>query len=144
MLMLTLSLSVYIQYISTPGPHSSSHRCPTFCYGFRVERHVSWKRCATGFEIRFLLFGGCQPNQQQHVYKPRGIKETARTLINVTKILYMFIYFAIVLWSDTFINFSILLWLYIGKYYNIIAQQQWSAIMISPILTIKIIRSYRS
>ncbi len=55
----------------------------TFCYGFRVEQHVSWKRCATGFEIRFLLFGGCQkcqPNQQQHVYKPRGIKETARTM----------------------------------------------------------------
>jgi len=22
----------------------------------------------------------CQPNQQQHVYKPRGIKETARTM----------------------------------------------------------------
>ncbi len=45
-----------------PGPHSSSHRCPTFCYGFRVERHVSWKRCATGFEIHFLLFGGCVRN----------------------------------------------------------------------------------
>ncbi len=42
-----------------PGASSSSHRCSTFCYGFRVERHVSWKRCATGFEIRFLLFGGC-------------------------------------------------------------------------------------
>ncbi len=38
---------------------------------------------------------------------------------------------------------SKLLWLYNGKYYNIIAQQQWSAI-ISLILTIKIIRSYRS
>ncbi len=35
---------------------------PTFCSGFRVERHVSWKRCATGFEIRFLLFGGCVKN----------------------------------------------------------------------------------
>ncbi len=34
----------------------------TFCYGFRVERHVSWKRSATGFEIRFLLFGGCVKN----------------------------------------------------------------------------------
>ncbi len=34
-----------------PGAHSSSD--PTFCYGFRVERHVSWKRCGTVFEIRF-------------------------------------------------------------------------------------------
>ncbi len=41
------------------GARSNSHRCPTFCYGFRVEQHVSWKRCATGFQIRFLLFGGC-------------------------------------------------------------------------------------
>ncbi len=29
------------------GPRSSSHRCTTFCYGFRVEWHVYWKRCAT-------------------------------------------------------------------------------------------------
>ncbi len=29
------------------------------------------------------------------------------------------------MWSDTFIYFSMLLWLYNGKYYNIIAQQQW-------------------
>ncbi len=62
---------------------SGSH-FPTFCYGFRVERQVFWKRCATGFEISFLLFGGCvkkcQPNQQQRVYKPCSIKETARTM----------------------------------------------------------------
>uniref|UniRef100_A0A8C1IG92 Cysteine sulfinic acid decarboxylase n=1 Tax=Cyprinus carpio TaxID=7962 RepID=A0A8C1IG92_CYPCA len=47
------------------GARSSSHRCATFCYVFRVERHVSWKRCATvcnGFEMRFLLFGGCVRN----------------------------------------------------------------------------------
>ncbi len=48
--------------MTKPGASSSSHRCPTFCYGFRVEQHVSWKRCATGFEIRFLLFGGCVKN----------------------------------------------------------------------------------
>ncbi len=36
--------------------HVQSH---TFCYGFRVERHASWKRCAARFDIRFLLFGGC-------------------------------------------------------------------------------------
>ncbi len=35
---------------------SSSHRCPTFCYGFWVKQHVSWKRCVMGFEIRILLF----------------------------------------------------------------------------------------
>ncbi len=33
-----------------------------FCYGFRVELYISWKRCATGFVIRFLLFGGCVKN----------------------------------------------------------------------------------
>ncbi len=44
------------------GVRTSSHRCPTFCYGFQVEQYVSWKRCATGFEIRFLLFGGCVKN----------------------------------------------------------------------------------
>ncbi len=32
-----------------PGPRSAT---------VSVERHVSWKRCAMGFEIRFLLFGG--------------------------------------------------------------------------------------
>ncbi len=52
---------------------SSSQRCPTFCYGFWLERHVSWKWCATEsnrsreqpvsrVEIRFLLFGGCVKN----------------------------------------------------------------------------------
>ncbi len=44
------------------GVRSSSNWCATFCYGFRVERHVSWKRCTTGCEIRFLLFGGCVTN----------------------------------------------------------------------------------
>ncbi len=50
------------QTVLSSAARSSSQRCPTFCYGFRVERHVSWKRCATGFEIRFLLFGGCVKN----------------------------------------------------------------------------------
>ncbi len=62
---------------------SSSHRCQTFCYCFRVERYVSWKRCTTGFEIRFLLFGGCVKNVSpisSNVFKPHGIKETARTV----------------------------------------------------------------
>ncbi len=65
------------------GARSGSHRCTTFCYGFRVEQHASWKQCAMGFEIRFLLFGGCvknAPNQQQRVNKPCGIKETDRTM----------------------------------------------------------------
>ncbi len=44
------------------GLTTGAHSGPTFCYGFWVERHVSWKRCATGFEIRFLLFGGCVKN----------------------------------------------------------------------------------
>ncbi len=41
------------------------------------------QRCATGFEMFSLVWWvcqKCQPNQQQHVYKPRGIKETARTM----------------------------------------------------------------
>ncbi len=69
-----------------PGPRSSSHRCTTFCYGFRVERHVYWKQCATvcnGVWDTYLVWWvcqKCQPNQQQHVYKPRGITETARTM----------------------------------------------------------------
>ncbi len=54
--------SFQIVPLTFPGAHSSSHRCTTFCYGFQVERHVSWKRCATGFEIRFLLFGWCVKN----------------------------------------------------------------------------------
>ncbi len=53
---------------------------------FRVERHVSWKRCATGFEIRFVLFGGCVLNVipiSSSVYKPQAIKESTRTWIQV-------------------------------------------------------------
>ncbi len=42
------------------------------------------QRWATGFEIRFLLFGGCVRNVSpisSNIYiKPRGIKETARTM----------------------------------------------------------------
>ncbi len=70
-----------------PGASSSSHRCPTICYGFRGERHVSWKRFATVcnrvwdiFSLVWWLCQKCQPNQQQRVYKPCGIKETARTM----------------------------------------------------------------
>ncbi len=72
-----------------PGAHSSSDRCLTFCYGFRVERHVSWKRCATGFEGRFLLFGvsvkNVSPISSNMYIKPRGIKETAHTMSNNDK-----------------------------------------------------------
>ncbi len=32
------------------------------------------------FSLVWWLYQKCQPNQQQHVYKPRGIKETARTM----------------------------------------------------------------
>ncbi len=32
-----------------------------FCYSFRVEWHVCWKRCATDFEVRFLWCGGRYP-----------------------------------------------------------------------------------
>ncbi len=38
----------------TKGARSSSR--------FRVERYVSWKRYPMGFEICFLLFGGCVKN----------------------------------------------------------------------------------
>lgn len=35
--------------------------CTSLLQGFRVERPVSWKQCATGFEVCFLLFCGvCQ------------------------------------------------------------------------------------
>ncbi len=60
----------------TTGAPSGSHRCPTFSYSFWVKPHVSWKRCATGFEIRFLLFGGCVKNVSPisiNVYKPHSI-----------------------------------------------------------------------
>ncbi len=40
------------------GACSGSNWCLTLCYGFRVERHVSWKRCAAGFEIRFSCLVG--------------------------------------------------------------------------------------
>ncbi len=70
--------------ICRPGARSSSHRCPTFCFGFRVERHVSWKRCLTVcngvWDTFSLVWWVCQKCQQQHVYKPRGIKETARSM----------------------------------------------------------------
>ncbi len=38
---------------------SSSDQCPMFCYGFWVERRVSWKQCATWFQIRFLVWWVC-------------------------------------------------------------------------------------
>ncbi len=44
--------------LALSGACSASHRCAAFCYGFRVERHVSWKRCATGFEIVFSCLVG--------------------------------------------------------------------------------------
>ncbi len=69
------------------GARSASHRCQKFCYGFRVERHVSWKRCATVcnrvwdmFSLVWWVCQKCQPNQQQRVKKPRRFKETARTM----------------------------------------------------------------
>ncbi len=55
------------------------------------ERHVSWKRCATGFEISFSCLVGVSKISAQSAatYKPLGVKETARTMgprtpINVT------------------------------------------------------------
>ncbi len=72
----------YLFVIEIP---SGAHSGPTFCYGFRVERRVSWKRYATGFEIVFSCLVGVSEmsaNQQQHVYKPHGLKETAH---NVSK-----------------------------------------------------------
>ncbi len=50
---------------------------------FRVEQHISWKRCAMGFEINVLLFGGCVKNVSpisSNVHINHGIKETARTM----------------------------------------------------------------
>ncbi len=32
------------------------------------------------FSLVWWVYQKCQPNQQQHVYKPRGIKDTARTI----------------------------------------------------------------
>ncbi len=51
-------------YFGFGSPQQQSHiqARTTFYYGSRFERHVSWKRCAMGFEIRFLLFGGCVKN----------------------------------------------------------------------------------
>ncbi len=73
-----------------PGARSYSHRCPMFCYGFRVERHVSWKRCAMvcngvwdTFSLVWWVCQKCQPNQQQRVYEPRGIKDTAAQWVQV-------------------------------------------------------------
>ncbi len=72
-----VSLPGFLYCLKYSGASSSSH-------GFRVERNVSWKRCATGFGDTFSLVWWvcqkCQPNQQQRVYKPHGIKETARTM----------------------------------------------------------------
>ncbi len=83
-------LYAILEFLSKkPGAHSGSHRFPMFCYSFRVEWHVSWKQCATEFEKRFYTFIvslvwwvylKCQPNQQQRVYKPCSIKETAHTM----------------------------------------------------------------
>ncbi len=75
--------------------HVQAHTSgPTFCYGFQVERHVSWKRCAMvcnrvldTFSLVWWVCQKCQPNQQQNVYKPRGIKETARTM-DPSKVIY--------------------------------------------------------
>ncbi len=55
---------------------------PNVLLCFRVERHVSWKRvqrCAT-FSLVWWVCQKCQPNQQQHVYKPSSFKDTARTM----------------------------------------------------------------
>ncbi len=65
--------------------HTSAQR---FAMVSGVERHVSWQRCCKqGLRYVFSCLVGvcqkCQPNQQQHVYKPRGIKETARTWVQV-------------------------------------------------------------
>ena len=37
------------------------------CYGLQIERHVSFKCCAAGFETHFLLFGGCASGVTQSV-----------------------------------------------------------------------------
>ncbi len=55
---------IWFDFMCDLGPVFTwgTFRLTTFCYGLRVERHVSWNQCATGFEIRFLLFGGCVKN----------------------------------------------------------------------------------
>ncbi len=53
-----------------PEARSSSHRCPMFCYGLQVERHISWKRRVTvwnrvwdTFYLVWWVCQKCQPNQ---------------------------------------------------------------------------------
>ncbi len=50
---------------------------------FRVERHVSWKRCVTGFEICFLLFVGCVRNVSpisSNMYINHAVLKRQRTM----------------------------------------------------------------
>ncbi len=79
---LMTSLS-YAQYSNTWGTFKLTHTHTTFCYDFWVERHVSWKRCATGFETRFFLFGGCVKNSNpisSNMYKNMFLKYSAKLL----------------------------------------------------------------
>ncbi len=66
-----------------PGARSGSHR-PNI-----LLRFLGWTTCfletvCNGvwdtFSLVWWVCQKCQPNQQQHVYKPHGIKETARTM----------------------------------------------------------------
>ncbi len=41
-----------------PGARSNSDRCPTFCYGFRFERHVSWNGVQRGSRYVFSCLVG--------------------------------------------------------------------------------------
>ncbi len=65
--------------IVRPEARSSSHRCPMFCYGLRVERHFSWKRRVTVWnrvwDTFSLVWWVCQKCQ------PKKIRiETTRTM----------------------------------------------------------------
>uniref|UniRef100_A0A672RIH9 Selenoprotein O n=1 Tax=Sinocyclocheilus grahami TaxID=75366 RepID=A0A672RIH9_SINGR len=42
---------------TNPGASSRSNRCAPFCYGFRFERHVSWKRCLLMINETFDISG---------------------------------------------------------------------------------------
>ena len=47
---------------SKPAARSIRKWCAPFGYGSMVKQHVSskgMKRCAMGYEVRFLSFGGC-------------------------------------------------------------------------------------
>ena len=58
--------SMPVDELDILGHVQSKKRCAPFCYGFGLERHVSSKRCETGFEVHFsLVLWVCQRSRDQ-------------------------------------------------------------------------------